>query len=85
MKTLATSNGMAPGGVRDVRLAHHERVREIINAQLEAVWDGSKAAKQGLDDAVRMGNSVLRDGGKVLAAGNPVPVRARSGPLASRL
>ena len=85
MKTLATSNGMAAGGVRDVRLAHHERVREIINAQLEAVWDGSKAAKQGLDDAVRLGNSVLRDGGKVLAAGSPAPARARSGPLAPRL
>ena len=47
--------------VRAVRLPNYERVREVIDAQLEAVWNGSKPAKQGLDDAVRLGNLAMRD------------------------
>jgi len=37
------------------------KVRDVIDSQLEAVWAGHEAPKEALDDAVHMGNAVLRE------------------------
>ena len=36
------------------------QVRDIINEEMEAVWNGSKPAGQAMDDAVSRGNKLLR-------------------------
>jgi len=59
MKAAATSVGSV---TRGIRLPHYNHVRDVMDSQLEAVWNGSKAAKLALDDAVKMGNSVMRRG-----------------------
>ena len=61
LQTVIEQRAGAVKRVRAVRLPNYERVREVIDAQLEAVWNGSKPAKQGLDDAVRLGNLAMRD------------------------
>jgi len=74
MKAAATSVGSV---TRGIRLPNYHRVRDVMDTQLEAVWDGSKAAKLALDDAVRLGNTVMREGA---ARGTPpalVPTKAR--------
>lgn len=74
MKTLAEGGGpRAVMAQRGLRLPHHNRVRRVINDQLQAVWSGAKAAKQGLDDAVRQGNAAMR-GVAVVAASDIAPV-----------
>jgi sn-glycerol 3-phosphate transport system substrate-binding protein len=35
-------------------------IRSIINAQLDAIWAGTVSAQQGLDEAVRQGNDLLK-------------------------
>lgn len=45
---------------RGLRFGNYVQVRNIINEELEAVWAGTKTASQGLDDAVRRGNKLLR-------------------------
>jgi sn-glycerol 3-phosphate transport system substrate-binding protein len=36
-------------------------VRDALEAELETVVAGSKTAKQGLDDAVKKGNDLLKE------------------------
>jgi len=36
------------------------QVRDIINEEMEAIWNGSKTAAQGLDDAASRGDRLLR-------------------------
>ena len=43
-----------------MRLGNFPRIRDIIDEELELVWDGSKAPKTALDDAVKRGNVLLR-------------------------
>ncbi len=43
-----------------VRVARIERVRDIVDEELEAVWANRKPAKEALDNAVERGNAVLR-------------------------
>jgi ABC-type glycerol-3-phosphate transport system substrate-binding protein len=52
-----------PGGpaARGVRLPNFDRVRDKIDAELEQVWAGRKAAKEALDDAVREGDLVMHE------------------------
>jgi sn-glycerol 3-phosphate transport system substrate-binding protein len=45
---------------RGLRFGNYVQVRTIINEELEAIWAGTKTASQGLDDAVRRGNKLLR-------------------------
>lgn len=45
---------------KGLRLGNFVQIRDIINEELEAVWNGSKSAQQGLDDAVERGNALLR-------------------------
>ena len=55
-------SGSAPAtpGSRGVHLPEIDAVRDETDAELELVWSGQKPPKQGLDDAVRSGNLLLR-------------------------
>ncbi|MDP2031866.1 MAG: sn-glycerol-3-phosphate ABC transporter substrate-binding protein UgpB [Polaromonas sp.] len=44
---------------RGVRLGNFVQIRTIIDEELEGVWQGSKPAKQALDNAVKRGNEQL--------------------------
>ncbi|MGN8198694.1 sn-glycerol-3-phosphate ABC transporter substrate-binding protein UgpB [Salinisphaera sp. RV14] len=44
---------------KGLRLGNYNQIRNIINAQLEAVWSGQKSARQALDSAVKRGNAEL--------------------------
>lgn len=43
-----------------LRLGNFVQIRDILNEELEEIWSGNKSAQQGLDDAVRRGNALLR-------------------------
>jgi sn-glycerol 3-phosphate transport system substrate-binding protein len=45
---------------RGLRFGNYVQIRAVINEELEAIWAGSKTASEGLDDAVRRGNKLLR-------------------------
>lgn len=45
---------------RGVRFGNFVQVRDVINEEMEAIWNGSKTASQGLDDAAERGNKLLR-------------------------
>lgn len=44
---------------RGIRLGNFVQIRNVIDEELEYVWNGKKTAKQGLDDAVKRGNELL--------------------------
>ena len=45
---------------RGIRFGSFVQIRDIINAEMEKVWDGSKKADQAMDDAVAQSNKLLR-------------------------
>ncbi len=45
---------------RGIRFGSFVQVRDIINEEMEAIWNGSKTADQALDEAVARGNKLLR-------------------------
>lgn len=45
---------------KGLRFGNFVQVRGIIYEELEAIWSGKKTAQQGLDDAVKRGNALLR-------------------------
>jgi len=45
---------------RGVRFGNFVQVRDVINEEMEAIWNGSKTAAQGLDDAAERGDKLLR-------------------------
>jgi sn-glycerol 3-phosphate transport system substrate-binding protein len=45
---------------RGLRFGNFVQVRDIINEEMEAIWNGSKSASQAMDDAVSRGNKLLR-------------------------
>ena len=45
---------------RGVRFGNFVQIRDIINEEMEAIWNGSKTASDGLDDAARRGDKLLR-------------------------
>jgi sn-glycerol 3-phosphate transport system substrate-binding protein len=45
---------------RGVRFGNFVQIRDIINEEMEAIWNGSKTAAQGLDDAAERGDKLLR-------------------------
>ena len=57
MKGAATSLGATSRGIR---LPNYDEVRDIMDAQLDAVWSGEKPPKLGLDDAVRLGDVAMK-------------------------
>jgi sn-glycerol 3-phosphate transport system substrate-binding protein len=46
-----------------LRLGNYLRVREVIELELENIFNGKKTVKQGLDAAVSRGNAILRQFG----------------------
>ncbi|MFA9441311.1 sn-glycerol-3-phosphate ABC transporter substrate-binding protein UgpB [Uliginosibacterium sp. sgz301328] len=53
MITKTTTNS------RGVRLGNFVQIRNIVDEELESVWNGQKTAQQGLDAAVQRGNAEL--------------------------
>jgi len=45
---------------RGIRLGNFVQIRDVINEEMEAIWNGSKTAKEAMDEAVRRGNKLLR-------------------------
>lgn len=45
---------------RGIRFGNFVQVRDIINAEMEALWNGSKSASDAMDTAVKKGNKLLR-------------------------
>ncbi len=45
---------------RGIRFGNFVQIRDVINEELEAIWNGSKTASQGLDDAASRGDKLLR-------------------------
>lgn len=45
---------------RGVRLGNFVAIRAVIDEQLDAIWAGKVGARQGLDEAVRRGNDLLK-------------------------
>lgn len=67
---------------RGIRLGEFQKIRLIIEEELEKVWDGTKPPKLALDDAAERGNALLR---RFEAAHRPgaapaVPVRTARRP-----
>jgi sn-glycerol 3-phosphate transport system substrate-binding protein len=46
---------------RGLRLGNFVQIRTVIDEELENVWNAKKTPQQGLDDAVRRGNQLLRE------------------------
>ncbi len=45
---------------RGIRFGNFVQIRDIINEEMEAIWNGSKAPEQGMDDAAKRGDVLLR-------------------------
>jgi sn-glycerol 3-phosphate transport system substrate-binding protein len=45
---------------RGLRLGNFTQIRDVIDEEAENIWSQKKTPKQGLDDAVRRGNELLR-------------------------
>jgi len=45
---------------RGVRFGSFVQIRDIINEEMEAIWNGSKTASAAMDEAVARGNALLR-------------------------
>ena len=71
MKAAATTQGATSRGIR---LPNYDKVRVIMDEQLDAVWAGTKPPKLGLDDAVRLGDVAMR---QAVALPDPPKGKAR--------
>ncbi len=45
---------------RGIRLGSFSQIRDVMNEELEMLWQGKKTAKQALDESVSRGNDILR-------------------------
>lgn len=45
---------------RGVRFGNFVQVRDVINEEMESIWNGSKTAQAAMDEAVSRGNDLLR-------------------------
>jgi len=45
---------------KGVRFGNFVQIRDIINEEMEAIWNGSKSAKEAMDSAATRGNELLR-------------------------
>lgn len=45
---------------RGIRIGSFPQIRDVMNEELEMLWQGKKTAKQALDDAVSRSNEILR-------------------------
>jgi multiple sugar transport system substrate-binding protein len=56
------ATGSVPATSRGIRLPNYDKVRDIEDEELDAVWSGSKPPKLGLDDAVARGDAAMKQG-----------------------
>jgi len=45
---------------RGIRFGNFVQVRDVINEEMEAIWNGTKSAGDAMDEAVERGNKLLR-------------------------
>ena len=45
---------------KGLRFGNFVQIRDILNEEMEAIWNGSKSAGQAMDDAASRGNKLLR-------------------------
>ena len=45
---------------RGIRFGSFVQIRDVINEEMEALWGGTKTAKQAMDDAASRGDALLR-------------------------
>ncbi|MBI1944011.1 MAG: extracellular solute-binding protein, partial [Betaproteobacteria bacterium] len=64
---------------RGIRLGEFARIREIVEEELESVWDGRAPPKLALDNAAERGNALLRRFEQANRAGAEPGVPARTG------
>ncbi len=57
---MKSATGSQAATSRGIRLPNYVKVRDIMNAELDAVWSGQKPPKLGLDDAVRLGDVAMK-------------------------
>jgi sn-glycerol 3-phosphate transport system substrate-binding protein len=50
---------------RGLRLGYFIQIRNIINEELELIWNGSKTPQEGMDNAVKRSNKELREFEKI--------------------
>ncbi len=60
-----------PATSRGIRLPNYEKVRDIMDRQLDAVWSGAKPPKLGLDDAVAEGDVAMKQTNGPVVAEQP--------------
>jgi multiple sugar transport system substrate-binding protein len=73
MKGATTASVAATS--RGIRLPNYDKVRDIMDEELDAIWSGSKPPKLGLDDAVARGDTAMKQGAP---AAKPEPKGRRS-------
>lgn len=56
---IAYAQLQGKGSTPKIRVAQIERVRQIVEEELETVWADKKPAKEALDNAVERGNAVM--------------------------
>jgi sn-glycerol 3-phosphate transport system substrate-binding protein len=54
-------NAKPTANSRGLRLGNYVQVRDVIEQELESIFQGRKTVKQGLDAAVTRGNAILRE------------------------
>ena len=52
---------MATPNSQGLRLGNFVQIRDVIEGEMENIFGGKKAPKQGLDDAVAKSNALLKD------------------------
>ena len=57
---LQMTNKEPTANSKGLRFGNFVQIRDVINEELEAVWGGSKSAKEALDAAAERGNELLR-------------------------
>jgi sn-glycerol 3-phosphate transport system substrate-binding protein len=63
-----------PAALRTIRVSEIEKVRIIVEEELEAAWSGKTPAKEALDIAVQRGNLVMH---QAPAAAAKAPARKK--------
>ena len=53
--------GKTTANTRGIRLGKFATVNDIIDGEMEIILSGEKSAKEGLDEAVKKGNAVLKE------------------------
>ena len=63
LKTAVTqmASGKTTPNSQGIRLGNFASIRDAIEEQMENIFNGSKSAKQGMDDAVAKSNDILKE------------------------